>query len=204
MFPRTIEPESVTGLWLPTGLRDVSHTGRIQLRTSHQSGWVWSEQFRMLKATDPDSMEILAYMRNAWNRQLIFDIKHLLTPGSGLARLSSVTPAGSVTVSGAGQTGSSIDIAGWPVSTSNCMLPGEVLSIENRLYEVAAAADSDGSGVASVSITPSLPTDSPADAAVVTISDVTIRAMIWSLPRFPMNVAPDYYTFQVGFREVFP
>ena len=202
-FPRTYEPSSVSALWLPTGLRQRGHSGKIQVRNITQIGWVWRETWELVNTRDVDHMALFAYIRNAYNRQVIFDIKHLLSPGSGLARNGSGTPAGAITVNGAAQTGSTLSTTGWPISTSDCVRAGDLIATEQRVHEVSADASSDGSGVCAIPVTPNV-FESPANGATVTISDVVFRSMIWDMPKFSGNRSPSYYSFDLGFVEVVP
>lgn len=202
-FPRTIEPNVTKPLWLPTGYRSRSHAGFIQLRNSTQVGWVWEEEYSLLAARDVDVQEFLAYLTYAFNRQIIFQIDHYLSPGSTKTRNGEGTPAGSITVDGATQTGDTLNTTGWPISQSNAVRGGDVFRLENRIYRARAAASSDGSGDLALPVSPNV-FKSPANSAVITISSVKFDAMIWSLPQWPSNTAPDFYSGSIGFAEVQP
>lgn len=87
LLPRNIEPMRTTVLGTPGTLRSVGHSGRVQLRAHAQVGRTWSETWPPLRAGDPDAQRLLAFLDEAWNRALIFEADHLLTPGSGRPHL---------------------------------------------------------------------------------------------------------------------
>jgi len=202
-FPRTVQPNYVSALWLPTGLRQRSHSGKIQLRNTQQVGFIWKETWDLLNVKDVSDMGLMAFVRNAFNRQVILDTSLLLSPGSGLTRNGQGTPSGAITVDGAAQTGSNLDTTGWPDDQTNAVRAGDLISVENRLFEVSADASANGDGDCVIPVTPNV-FDSPANGATVTISAVTARSMIWKLPAFPTNRAPSYYSMTLDFVEVIP
>jgi hypothetical protein len=53
-------------------------------------------------------------------------------------------------------TANTLATKGWALNTYRLLYPGDYLGILNRLYQVTAQVDSDGSGHASISIWPSL------------------------------------------------
>ncbi len=83
------------------------------------------------------------------------------------------TPAGVATgtplVNGGSQTGKVISIKGWTPSISGILKRGDDISISNRLYKVTKDANSDGSGIASVDIWPSIRQPAPANNTAVTV-----------------------------------
>ena len=202
-FPRAREPNSVSILWLPTGLRQRAHSGKIQLRNTQQVGYTWKERWDLVNVRDTTDMALMAFIRNSFNRQVIFDITHLQTHGSGLTRQGAGTPAGSILVKGAAQTGSTLITDGWPINTPNSVRAGDFISVGNRLFEVSANAGSDGIGDVTIPVTPNV-FNSPADNAVVTIDALTIRSMLWELPQFGQTRNPSYYSFTLTFVEVIP
>lgn len=61
---------------------------------------------------------------------------------------------GNPVVSVANQTGAEIVTDGWPVGTTGVLLPGDFISIDDRLYEITDQVDSDGSGTATLKLWP--------------------------------------------------
>lgn len=76
--------------------------------------------------------------------------------------------AGPFTVNGGGQTGTVLSVAGFPLSTTGVLKAGDFLSFGQELKMVRADVNSNGSGVASIGITPAIRT-SPGNGATVTI-----------------------------------
>lgn len=70
-------------------------------------------------------------------------------------------------VDGAGQTGTTLNTKGWPLSQTGILLGYDYIEVEARLYMVIAAADSDGTGNSALSIEPAM-RSSPADNAPIT------------------------------------
>ncbi len=71
-----------------------------------------------------------------------------------------------LTLANAGASGNSIVVAGFPVSTNNCFLPGDCIQIGYRLYKILEPVDSNSTGQATLSIWPQL-RDSPAQGTAV-------------------------------------
>ena len=90
--------------------------------------------------------------------------------------LSKMTPRGAATgiarVRGGSQTGNAINVDGLSGSTSNVFLPGDYIAFDTtqgrELHMVTQSANTNSSGQATLSISPSIRT-SPANDAIVTI-----------------------------------
>ena len=80
-------------------------------------------------------------------------------------------------VAGAGQTGSTLNVSGGPLSTTGWLVPGDLIGVNGTLHLVTAQADTDGSGNCAVAIAPPLRV-SPADASAITLVRPTITAML--------------------------
>lgn len=78
--------------------------------------------------------------------------------------------SGSVSVDGAGQTGSELDVTGFTPSQTSVLLAGDFIQVGTQLFMVLTDADSDGSGDATLDIWPNL-RSSPANGATVTLSN---------------------------------
>ena len=166
-------------------------------------GWSWTERYGLVNARTPAGAGIMARIRQALNRGTIWTVDYLLGPGSGLSRNGSGTPAGAITVNGAGQTGATLSTAGWPISVTGVVRAGDLIQIENRVYEVSEDADSNGTGICVIPIHPEI-YNAPANGATVTISGVKFRACIINPPSFPMNTSPHYFSFDLTFNEIIP
>ena len=192
-FPRTRLPERVGALWLPGAMKEMSHSGLLQIRSTKQVGWSWTEEWNLLSARNAADMGLMAFITRTWNRGEIHEFTHPLTPGSGLTKNGIGT--GTVLVNGGSQTGGTLVTNGWTGGvTVNAVRAGDVVKIagDNAVYMVDTDADADLSGNLTMNITPPLRV-SPANAAAVTISGVTFRATIMSRSQHEGSQAPQYY-----------
>lgn len=178
-FPRTINPSQAER---PTGMMARSHVtqrGSAQTRDAEAMGVGWRETWQFLRAGNADVEALTAFVRRHARKGTFLDVEHVDVPGSG--RSPNGTGSAGVTVSGGSQTGSTLDTTGWPVSTNNVVREGDVIKVAgiNHVIEIAADANSDGSGNATLSIDPPiLSGNSPANGASVTTTGVTYRAFI--------------------------
>lgn len=109
---------------------------------------------------------------------------------------------GSPAVSGASQTGASLQVSGGPLSTSGWLVPGDFIGVNGQMYLVTADVATDGSGVAAIPIAPPL-RESPPDLGAVTLSSPTITALL-SDDRQGWTYEPGYmgrHTFTFDLRE---
>lgn len=87
------------------------------------------------------------------------------------------TPRGLATgtpvVSGAAQVGASLLTSGWTASVTGIMKAGDIIGVagQTKVYMVTADANSNGSGVATLIVSPPL-MQSPANAAAIVTSNV--------------------------------
>lgn len=204
-FPRDnpVLPSTVTGITTPGAFQLTSNSGAKNTRASIAAGRSWSETYNMLRADDPTVRNFLAFVRRAWNRGIVFDIKHLQTPGSGIS--PNGTGTSGVTVNGGGQTGDSITTTGWPVSTNNVARAGDLISIPSfgPTLEVYEDANSDASGNATLKINPTIYGSGTTNGESVTTTDVTISAVLSTKPSIPDTTSAFYYSgITLNFSEV--
>jgi hypothetical protein len=122
-----------------------------------------------------------------------------MTPGSGLP--PNGTGTGGVTVSGGGQTGSSIVTTGWPSSTSNVARAGDLIKIAGVGYTLEVTDDANSSGaVATLKVNPPVWT-APSTGAAVTTTNVNINAVTMSLTIPEISNSFYYDQISVEFRE---
>jgi len=178
-FPDTVKPTRVSDLWASGALRDKGPQGLIQTRNTKAAGWMFRMTWPLLKVTNFDHQELKTFLYTAWQRGQIFNAKHPLQPGSGLRPNGLGT--GTVAINGGGQAvrSDSIITDGWPVSTANVARAGDAIKVDgdSGVYIVTATASSDGSGVATLEITPPL-RKSPADDAAVQTTDIFFRVAV--------------------------
>lgn len=179
-------------------------SGAAQLRTTAQVGRTWEEVWPPLLLGDPNVDGFLAWLEWAQMEQDIFDVTHPAMPGSGIAAHGA--GGGTPLIKGASQTGTTLLTDGWSASVTKVVAGGDVIKIAglNPIYRIRDDVNSDGSGNATLTLTPSIPAgSSPADNAVITIAGCTLRAVIW--PRFvpPVGRPGDLVVgLRVSFREI--
>lgn len=202
-FPRIVIPEKIGRPWLPGALKDIAHSGGIQIRATKQIGWVWDEEWGPLSVKDADHNALMARIDYMWNRGIIDTITHPLVPGSGI--VPNGLGGGTPVVAGASQVGDSIDTSGWSNNITNVVRAGDVLKFagDNAVYRVRDDANSNGSGLATINITPNLRV-SPANLAVVTRTGVTFRITILRRSQFERSQSPMFFVgMGVTFMEAF-
>lgn len=201
-FPRTVLPENIKRPWLPGALKDISHSGGIQVRATKQVGWTWEETWGLLRVTNPDHEALMVTIDYMWNRGIIDTITHPLVPGSGLD--PNGVGGGTPLVNGASQAGGSIITDGWSSSTTNVVRAGDVLKFagDNAVYRVRSDHNSDGGGNATINIVPNLRL-SPSNNAVITRAGVVFRVIVIARSRFEPSQAPSYFAgMSVTFAEM--
>ena len=136
--------------------------------------------------------------------QHVFDVAHPALPGSGIAPHGA--GGGTPLVQGGSQPGTSLVTDDWTPNITKVVAGGDVIKIAGLtpLYRVRDDANSNGSGAATLIITPAIPVgSSPADNAAITRTGCTIRAVIW--PKFepPVGRAGVFVRgLTVSFREI--
>ncbi len=191
-FPRTLLPEQISDLFSPGALKQLSHSGIIQIRATKAVGWSWSEAWGLLRISNTDHNTLRAFIKRAWNRGEIYDVTHPLVPGSGRAP-NGLGTAG-VLVDGAAQVGDTLLTDAWPINTPNCVRAEDAIKIagDNAVYIVTADTASNGSGEVDIPISPPLRI-SPADGGAITTTGVKFRATLLSRSRFEGSRPPLYY-----------
>jgi hypothetical protein len=198
-FPRTVLPASITRPWLPGAMKDISHSGGIQIRATKQVGWTWEESWGLLRVTDANHEALMTTIDYMWNRGVVDTVTHPLVPGSGLD--PNGTGGGVPLVNGASQTGGSIITDTWSNNITNVVRAGDVLKFagDNGVYRVRSDHNSNGSGQATINIVPNLRL-SPANNAAITRTGVTFRVVVLGRSRFEGSEAPSYFA---GMRVIF-
>lgn len=202
-FPRTIVPREVSPFRVPTGLVSRGSTGKDQLRSIVAMGREWDELYPPMRAGTQAVDAFLAYLEYAWNQQIVFQVRHLPSPGSG--RSPHGAGGGTPRVLGGSQTGSTINTDGWTASVTNVVRAGDVIRIAgvSPLLRVVADASSNASGQATLTINPALPVgSSPLDNALITRTNAHLNAYLSAQPNLP-RVAPGQWMggITLSFRE---
>jgi hypothetical protein len=128
------------------------------------AGQMWGADITLPSMTRDQAEAWLAWFVSLNGQEGTF----LLTnPAAKLPRGSAL---GIPVVNGAGQSGASLSVRGWPASTSGLLLAGDHFSINNRLYKNLTDVASNGSGVASLDVWPALRTPIADGVALTTNS----------------------------------
>lgn len=127
-------------------------------------------------------------------------------PAADVPLGSAATTPGTPVVDGAGQTGSAVDLRGLPVSATGYLLAGDYLQIGSaataRLHMALEDVDSDGGGLATATIWPSL-RSSPADGAGVVVSGAEgVFALTTGAPGWSERPAPIHDGVSLPVEEV--
>lgn len=203
-FPRLILPRAVTIPEVPRGMFSFGESGGAQLRTTQQVGRLWTEEWADLRLGNPNVDALLGWLEWAQQTQDVFDVTHLSLPGSGKA--PNGAGGGTPLVMGASQTGTSLVTDGWSPTVTKVVAGGDVIRIAGLtpLYRVRDDVNSNGSGQATLTVTPAIPAgNSPADNAGITRTGCTLRAVIWPKIEMPTGRAGSLIRgLRVSFREI--
>lgn len=208
-FQRYVNTSGSTLPSFPAGLDSWGFSGKGQFRATMQVGRTWEEIFKPMKASDPNTLKFIAYINSLWRERTIFTIAHPhLSDLLGDADATD-TPL----LNGTGQSGSSIITDGWtdPPGGLTVLRAGDVIKISgiNIVYDVIANCVSDGSGNATIQISPPLypPANWESDGKSITFNsstgNVKFRAVIAERPQLPQCDYTQYYIgLKLMFREV--
>lgn len=177
---RAVDARTVSPLFPPGGLRHGTRAGDLQLRNISQAGWRWTETYNPIRTRDADEYGFYSDLVRFWNRNVLVDLEHPQTPGSGIPPHGLGTSG--VQVRGSGQTGTTITTDGWPASTAGVVKKGDVIAFDSivRVFKVEADASSDGSGIADIKVFPPIFSgNAPPDNDGVTTTGVKFRCVLW-------------------------
>lgn len=203
-FVRTFLPAGSTMPIFPPGLDSWSISGKGHLRAIQQVGRRWTEIVAPMKYNDANTQKFIAYLNSLWRERTIFTIAH-----PHLSLLLGDATGGTPLLKGASQSGTSILTDGWQNSIT-VLRAGDVIKIAgiNLVYDIIADCISDGSGNATMTISPPLyaPANWLSDNKAITINstegNVKFRAVLSEQPRFPeCQVEQFYMGLGLSFRE---
>lgn len=194
-FKRIIYPSSVTWPKFPGGVESWTHTGKGQFRSAVQIGRTWEEIYSVIHPSDPLAHEFLEYINNLLWSRTIFEIVHL-----DKQKPLNDPISGNITVNGAGQTGSVINVT----STLNKVLRyGDYIKIAglNLVYTITETMPAPNASSIKI-FPPILAGNSPANGASITFSGVKFRAVITEDVQLPIHEGGKLYAgLTIKFRE---
>ncbi len=196
-WPTTPLPVKVTDFEVPGPLISRAQSGKVNTRSTQQRGRSWTEKYLLHMRTNADRA-LLAAARNFWRAGTIVDIKHqdYLTP---LGPMN-----GTPLVNGASQTGSTLNIDGATINQTPWVRAGDIFTIAgiNQVYECTADANSDGSGLVAIPISPPIFSGgSPVDGNALTVTAVILKVILIEPPDFPETNANSFGVLSVAFTE---
>ena len=143
-------------------------TWPIGIQPSHCS-WSRDRTDGFLESPTTRARQIVRRGRPLWKASITWGVKpedvsevryqiESLKGGAGSVKLhdfaSIILPTPAVPLLAAASVGAtSISTSGWPVSTTGVVIAGQYLEVAELLYLVAATANSDGSGQATITLT---------------------------------------------------
>lgn len=187
-FPRAIKPSAVSPFSFPDPLISASHSGKLQIRSTLQGGRQWTEIIKPFRAQSTDGRALLTYIQQAWANGTMFDIEHYLYN----VQLGGAT--GTITVNGANQVGSSINLTGAGGSTPT-FRAGELIRLPgiSQVFEVTADCNRSSAAV-TVPIFPSIYAGaSPTNGGAVNYgSGVRLNARLIARPQIPQAKSDEF------------
>ena len=171
-FPRTIKSRLSTPPEFPDGFAQWGQSGQGQFRSFDNVGRVWQEIYSSIDVKTANGRALMRAINQAKREKIIWTIQHphyKTNYGEG---------GGAPVIAGADQTGSTIDISGGPNSETGWLKDGDIIQFASKqlVYDAAADINTDGAGLATITIHPPIFTgDSPANASAVEID----AAQVW-------------------------
>ena len=151
-WPRAIASRITTPPRFPEGFAQYGQSGKGQFRSFDNTGRMWDEIYSSIDIRTQPGRTLITAINQALREKTIWDIQHphLLTNfGVG---------GGSITVNGAGQTGSTLNVSGGPVSTTDWLRQGNIIKWagDQLVYDVNVDVNTNGHGDAAIPIPPPL------------------------------------------------
>lgn len=164
-IPSNVGPNTIEwGLVSNTRTFSSPETGDTQTKELPGAKWKATLNFRNLNDTRTRALKaFLTRLRGQVGQFYLKDYSYI-----GAAGVATGTPV----VSGASQTGATINTTGWTVSTPGILLAGDLINVGTELKIVVVDADSDVSGNSTITIEPPIRT-SPSDASPIVITNPT-------------------------------
>jgi len=179
IYPRSVELRSVS----PTRVT-VTHSMKRRTRSTGVQRWSMDLVFPPMQRAKYAALTAFLIDQAGQYDSFSYPAPHPFNTPRG-------TALGTPLVDGAAATGTTLPTKGWTASQTGVMLAGDLLTVfgHSKVYMVTADADSDGTGLASLSIRPALMA-TPADGAAITVSAVTFNvALVSDTYKLPLRTA---------------
>ena len=189
---RSINFDSTFGM-----MSDPSHSGRRFDRLIGGQHWMFSLEYND-SLTRAQYEKIFAFIQKQNNGFFDFTIR---LPDKNTPR---GIPSGTPLVNGAGQVGSAIITDGWAVSTNNLLLEGDIIKFNghSKVYMVVDPVNSNGSGQATINISPAL-INSIADNETIVTSNVPFKVKLNSTSIAYGGRPGGFYSMDISVKEFY-
>lgn len=167
-FPSVVPTNTEIKLESNTGAFVSPYTGSTQTFDRGGERWLLTLNFESLVTDNRAVMQ--AFLARLNGQQHRFTIENHANPARGAF-------GGTPLVSGAAQTGSSIDIDGASTSVTNWIRAGDYFSVDGALKVCTVDADSSGGGLVTINFSPRIQV-APADNAPIITSNATGTFML--------------------------
>jgi len=117
------------------------------------------------------------------------------------ARTPAGTALGAPVVSGAGQTGGTLTVAGFTPNQPGALLAGDYFQIGSELKMLTADADVDAGGAATLTFKPALRSSPAAGAAIVTTDPCAVMKLVDDNQAAWAASTPDWYALAISCEE---
>ncbi len=192
-------PDSLTWQLLSNTQRFTSPlNGAVQTIELPGARWACSFGYETLLNADAAALQsFLAQLRGMANRAAIYYFARQQPLG-----VASGTPV----VNGGGQTGASLNTAGWTAGVAGILKAGDFFGVNGELKMSIADASSNGSGVATIQFEPPLRASPPSGIALALNRPTCL--MIPTEPRSEWHIragnpSSQFHNIQLSFMEVF-
>ncbi len=150
VFPRDKASRLTTVPMMPSGFQNWGQSGKGQFRAFDNTGRLWSEVYPAINLNTQIGRALMAAINQSQREKIIWDIQH------PHFKVNFGVGGGSPTISGADQTGATINIANGPIGVTGWLLYGDIIQFAgiNLVFDVVGTVDVDGGGLASIPIHP--------------------------------------------------
>jgi len=148
-----------------------------RITTADRDGEHWKIAMAYADLIDMNRRLLTAFLFSLNGSQHRFTVRDFAFVRAGVG-------GGAPTVSGAGQTGKTLNIANGPTSTTGWLLAGDQIGVAGLLHSVDADVDTDGGGLAAISVSPrifippnngaSVEIDAPTNSFVLDVPSVIV------------------------------
>jgi hypothetical protein len=165
------------------------------VRTLELPGAAWFLGFSLNELPPDDAAKVRSFLLSLRGQSGRFYMHALDNP------LPRGVATGTPVISGAGQSGVTLVTSGWTPSTANILREGDYFGVGTELKMLTADANTNGSGVATLTFEPPLRSSPVNGAAIVTNKPTAVFKMNEDVLRWA-TAAPLRRSFQIAATEI--